>query len=184
MAKLKIVTIPNPILKERAKKVEKIDNEIQQLVKDMINYLKTGPEGKRVGVGLAAPQIGRSLRIIVIWSKRSRQILPMINPEIIWESKRTKLGVQESRNPLEGCLSVPEFWGLVRRFTKIKVKYTTPKNQTITRRFSGFTSVVVQHEIDHLNGILFVDRIKEQKGKLYKVAKDEKGKEMLVEAKY
>lgn len=165
---MKIRTVPDPVLRKKARPVTKIDKKIQQLVVEMSVFLKKGTEGKMMGVGLAAPQIGISQRIIIVWSKGSRTLLPMINPEIIWKSKRTKLGVPESKNPLEGCLSVPGFWGKVRRFSVIKVSYLTPKNQKVIRRFKGITGVIVQHEADHLDGILFTDRIIQQKGKLIK----------------
>lgn len=121
-----------------------------------------------MGVGLAAPQIGVSQRIIVVWSKGSKALLPMINPEIVWKSKRTKLGVPESKIPFEGCLSVPGFWGKVRRHSVIKLRYLTPYNQRVIRKFKGITGVIIQHETDHLDGILFTDRIIKQGGKLLK----------------
>ncbi|MGB9706976.1 MAG: peptide deformylase [Microgenomates group bacterium] len=161
----KILTLPNPILRQKAKPVEKIDAEVKKLVAEMIKTLRPKPR-KLTGVGLAAPQLGKSLRIIVVWSRHSRKFLPMINPKIIWHSRRTRLGVPESKNPYEGCLSVPGVWGKVRRYSVIKVRYQNLKGTEIVRKFKGFTGVVVQHEVDHLEGILFVDRIKEQKGKI------------------
>lgn len=165
---MKIRTVPDPILRKKAKAVTKIDKKTQQLVNEMWLFLKKGAEGKMMGVGLAAPQIGVSQKIIVVWSKGSRALLPMINPEIVWKSKRTKLGVPESKNPLEGCLSVPGFWGKVRRHSVMKISYLTPSSQRVIRKFKGITGVIVQHEIDHLDGILFTDRILEQKGRLLK----------------
>lgn len=166
---LKIITVPNPILRQKAKKVAKIDQSTRQLVEDMVEFIKADqPKKGPKGVGLAAPQIGQSIRVVVIWSKPSHQFLPMINPEIIWHSKRTSLNVAKSKNPYEGCLSVPGAWGSVRRYSVIKLAYQTPKGQKVIRRFKGLTGVIVQHEVDHLNGILFIDRIVEQKGKLIK----------------
>jgi len=162
---LKIITLPNPILRQKAKPVGKIDTEIKKLVEEMIKILRPKPR-KLTGVGLAAPQIGKSLRIIVVWSRHSRRFLPMINPKIIWHSRRTRLGVPESKNPYEGCLSVPGVWGKVRRYSVIKVRYQNLTGAEIIRRFRGFTSTVIQHEIDHLDGILFIDRTKEQKGEI------------------
>jgi len=162
---LKIITLPNPILRQKAKPVGNITPEIRKLVGEMIKVLRPQPR-KLTGVGLAAPQVGKSLRIIVVWSRRSRMFLPMINPRIVWHSKRTRLGVPEGKNPYEGCLSVPGVWGKVRRYSVIKVRYQNLAGTEITRKFRGFTSIVVQHEIDHLDGILFIDRIKEQKGEI------------------
>jgi len=163
---MRIHTVPDPILRQKAKSIAKIDKKVQRLVNEMSVFLKKGDEGKMMGVGLAAPQIGVSQRIVVVWSRGSKNFITMINPEIIWKSKRTKLGVPESKNPLEGCLSVPGFWGKVRRYSVVKVSYLTPSGQRVIRKFKGITGVIVQHEIDHLNGILFTDRIVEQKGKL------------------
>lgn len=163
---LKILTIPNPILRKKSKPVKKITPEIKNLVGEMMQFLKKGTEGKATGIGLSAPQIGQLLRIIVIWSKHSRKFLTMINPEIIWKSKRTKLGVPGSKNPYEGCLSVPGVWGKVQRFSVIKIRYQTPANQIVIRRFKGLSGVIVQHEVDHLAGILFIDRIQEQGGQI------------------
>ena len=162
---LKIITIPNPILRQKAKSVIKIDAEIKKLVGEMIKILRPKPR-HLTGVGLAAPQLGKSLRIIVIWSRHSRKFLPMINPKIIWHSRRTRIGVPESKNPLEGCLSVPGAWGKVRRYSVVKVRYQNLAGTEIVRKFKGFSGVVAQHEIDHLEGILFIDRIKEQKGEI------------------
>ncbi|MGB9910990.1 MAG: peptide deformylase [Microgenomates group bacterium] len=163
---LKILTYPHPILRKKAKPVKEINKEIKDFVKEMILFLRPSPR-KFTGVGLAAPQVGKLLRIIVVWSKRSRQFLPMINPQIIWKSKRTRLGIPQSPNPYEGCLSLPYVWGKVRRHNAIKVQYQTLSGATVVRKFKGFTAVVIQHEIDHLDGILFIDRIKEQKGQFF-----------------
>lgn len=160
---LRILTVPNPILKQKSKPVKKIDREIRRLVEEMVILLKGGKE-----VGLSAPQVGQLLRIIVVWSKASRRFLPMINPEIIWKSRRTRLGLPGRKNP-EGCLSVPGVWGKVRRHSVVKVLYQTPKGQPVVRKFKGLTGVIVQHEIDHLDGILFTQRIAEQGGKILEI---------------
>ncbi len=180
----KILTVPNPILRQKSVSVKKIDPEIKNLVARAVQFLKTGAEGKQMGLGLSAPQVGQLLRIIIVWSKSSRRFLPMINPKIIWHSKRSRLGVPESKNPYEGCLSVPNIWGKVRRHSVIKVLYQTPANQRVIRKFRGLTGVVIQHEIDHLEGILFIDRILEQKGRLYKLEKDKEGKDVFVEVEF
>ncbi len=164
---LKVLTLPNPILRKKSKPVEKITPEIKKLVKDMTDFLKAKPGSNQPrGIGLSAPQIGELLRIIVVWSKASHKFLSMINPKIIWRSKRTRLGVPESNNPYEGCLSVPNVWGKVRRYSVIKVFYQTPKGQLMIRKFKGLTGVIIQHEIDHLDGVLFIDRIAQQGGKI------------------
>jgi len=162
---LKVLTLPNPILRQKAKPVGKINAQIKKLIEEMIKTLRP-QQRKLVGVGLAAPQVGKSLRIIVVWSRHSRKFLPMINPKIIWHSKRTHLGIPEGQSPYEGCLSVPGVWGKVRRYSVIKVRYQSLAGTEVVRKFRGFTGVVIQHEIDHLDGILFIDRIKKQKGEI------------------
>lgn len=170
--KLKILTVPNPLLRQKSKPVAKIDQQIRQLAAQMLEFIKKGASGGRVGVGLSAPQIGQPVRLILVWSAGSGKFLTMINPEIIWASRRTHLGVAGRQNPFEGCLSVPKIWGKVRRFSVVKVRYQTPTGQPVVRKFKGFTGVVVQHETDHLDGVLFTDRVLEQRGKLYHMAKN------------
>jgi len=174
------LTLPHPILRQKAEEVNPQDAIIKRLADQMLKFLKTGKKGKSLGVGLAAPQIGQSLRIIVIYSRPSRKYLTLLNPQILWQSRRTRLGVAGSKNPFEGCLSVPGFWGKVRRASVVKVFYQTPAGVKIIKKFRGFTATVIQHEVDHLEGILFSDRISEQGGKLYRLIKDKDDKERLV----
>lgn len=164
MAKFKILTVPNPLLRQKSKPVVKIDSQTRQLADQMLEFIKKGKSGGRMGVGLSAPQIGQLLRFILVWSAGSGKFLTMINPEIVWTSKRTRPG-------LEGCLSVPGVWGKVRRFSVVKVRYLTPAGSRVIKKFKGLTGVVVQHETDHLDGILFIDRVLAQKGQLYQYDK-------------
>jgi peptide deformylase len=166
--KLQIRTLPDPILRQKAKPVSKIDPRIKTLAQEMAKFLKNDEPQKVRGVGLSAPQIGQSLRIIVVWSKASHRVLTMINPVIVWYSKRTCLGISGGGNPYEGCLSVPGVWGKVRRHSVVKVRYLTPAGNQVVRKFRQLTGVVAQHEIDHLDGILFIDRIIQQKGEILK----------------
>lgn len=184
MAVQKILTLPNPILRQQARPITAINQKVLGVLENLKETLITAENPK--GVGLAAPQIGQSLRIILVWSSGSRRFLTMINPQIIWHSRRTRLGLPESKKSLqayEGCLSVPGVWGKVRRFSVIKVRWQTPTRKMVIRRFRGFTGVVVQHEIDHLDGILFIDHILQQKGKIYRVEKDKDGQTVLQEIK-
>lgn len=167
-----------PILREKAQKVEKIDEATRKLSREMRNFLARGDKGRSLGLGLAAPQIGISQRIMVIRS--GQRYLVMINPEIIWHSRRTR--GRGKKSPLEGCLSLPGFYGKVLRCSVVKVRYLTADNAEVTRRFRRLTASVIQHEIDHLEGILFIDRIVEQGGKIYKAKKTE-GKTILEEMK-
>lgn len=180
---LKIITVPNPILRKKAAQVKVVNGKIRQLAQQMRSFLKNDKDENPKGIGLAAPQIGQSLKIIVIWSQPSHKYLTLINPEIVWKSKRTRLGVPGRKNPFEGCLSVPDVWGKVRRHSVIKVLYQTLDGQPVIKKFRGFTGVIIQHETDHLDGVLFIDRILQQKGKLFKIGKDENDQNHLIEVK-
>lgn len=178
MAVKKIITTPNPILWQKSKPVKKIDKKIKKLVVDLTDTAKAAKEPK--GVGLSAIQIGKLVRIFVI--KKGKDFIPLINPEITWRSKKTFSQVLEKEKQfLEGCLSVPGYYGFVDRPSAVKLKWQDLKGKTHQEKFEGKQSAYVQHELDHLNGILFVERILEQKGKLYKLEKDSQGEETLVE---
>lgn len=181
MAIQKIITVPDPILRQKSKPVNKIDKKIKKLARTMAEILKKGPEGKPIGVGLSAVQIGKPIRLFVAYSKKSRKYLTFINPEIIWRSKRLTSGVPERENKFEGCLSAPGIFGLVRRSKAVKIRYLAPSGQIVIRKFDGLTGTVIQHEYDHLGGVLFTEQVLKQKGKLYKLEKDKEGKEVFVE---
>lgn len=176
---VKIITFPNPILRKKSHPI--IDNnEAESLIKKLKETV-INKESAVAGVGLAAVQIGIPKKVFIAYSKASRKFLSFINPEIIWYSKRKTSGVPDSKNKYEGCLSLPGKWGQVFRYKKIKIVYQTQAGQKATRSFSGQIATIIQHEYDHLNGILFIDRILEQKGKLFELASDEEGKEYLKE---
>lgn len=176
--KRKVVDVKNPSLREISKAVGKIDKKIMALVGDLKDTLEAQKDPE--GVGLAAPQIGKNVRIFLINYKSEERVV--INPEIIKISGVPKVGKEgksEART-LEGCLSLPHYYGPIKRAGKIRLKYQTVEmanGQWLMvkkmENFSGFIAHVVQHEIDHLNGILFVDHILEQKAPLYKFAGDE-----------
>lgn len=178
MSVKEIITVPDPTLRQKSKPMVNIDKKTLAIIQDLKDTLAFQKSPR--GVGISAPQIGKLWRICLIFSKKSKKLLTLINPEIIWKSKRIVASVPESKNPLEGCLSVPGYWGQVKRHKKIKVHYLTSNKQTVIRKFSGFTGTIVQHEIDHLNGILFIDRILEQGQKIYKQEKKE-GENVLTE---
>src|SRR5258708_2598402 len=160
----KIVDVQNPILRQKAKEVKSIDKKILALISEMQETLiaQKDPEG----VGLAAPQIGRSLRIFVVDYKNLKRVI--INPEVL-EITEAKKG----KEILEGCLSLPHYYGPIKRADKIKISYISENGEKQVEEFSGFNAQIIQHEIDHLNGILFVDKILEQKAPLYKFSGDE-----------
>jgi peptide deformylase len=158
MAVLEIVTLPNPILRQKTRQVTRFDTELQQLIDDMIETMRAAP-----GVGLAAPQVGRPLSLSVIETlpkldeegneiEESRELFVIINPEVIWRSREELIGV-------EGCLSIPGYVGEVDRAEKIRVRALDRNGRKIRLRLSGWTARIFQHEIDHLNGILYIDKL-------------------------
>ena len=183
---LKILILPDEKLRLKAKKVETIDKRIEKIIKEMAAVLKKSESPK--GIGLAAPQLGIPLRIILV--RFGKTIVPFINPEIISADGEIIEG-------FEGCLSVPGIYGYVKRPAIIHLKFLSnyrfdekgiPSHTTYyilhTTPLGSLSARVIQHEVDHLNGILFVDQILEQKGKFYKITgKDKDGKEVFEEVK-
>jgi peptide deformylase len=150
MAVRKILTLEHPVLRAKAKKVSRFDAHIEKLVGDMWETMHSAE-----GAGLAAPQIGESLRVLVAAYKDEH--VALINPEILKRSDEILLGT-------EGCLSIPGFVGEdVPRSAAVTVKGRDPKGKEIRVKAEGWFARVLQHEIDHLDGILYIDRIpKEQ----------------------
>ena len=149
-----ILRYPHPILKKLCNRVERIDATIVHLVSDLLDTMHAGPGS----VGVAASQIGVTLRVCVVDVSASRHgkdnhhgQLCMINPEII---AREGLAVMR-----EGCMSVPDYTGDVERATLITVRFSEPDGNLREIAASGFEAVAIQHEMDHLDGILFLDRI-------------------------
>ena len=154
MAVQTIVTYPNPILKTNCPPVPQIDAGVLQLLEDLVDTMLAGPGS----VGVAAPQIGVALRACVVDVSKNRHgkdnhhgRLLMVNPEIVEKS-----GAAVMR---EGCMSVPDYTGDVERATDITVRYTDPAGELQEFCASGFEAVAIQHEMDHLDGMLFLDRI-------------------------
>ncbi|MBI2612090.1 peptide deformylase [Candidatus Gottesmanbacteria bacterium] len=196
-----IVKVPNPVLFQKAKPVGRIDKKIERIIKDLKTTLLAAKNPK--GVGLAAPQIGISLNIFITRSRESNPIRVFINPEILWKSeelveiqRETKTHHPKENLPalpagrhggrqekLEGCLSIDNVWGHLKRPAKVRLRFMDQKGQIRQEEFSGFMATIVQHEADHLDGILFTKRVLEQKEKLYLIEKGEKGKETLIEIK-
>ncbi len=153
MTVMKVYEYPHPILKQKAEKVEKVDDNLRRLLDDMLETMY-----QAVGVGLAAPQVGISKRIVVIDAERDDEgnkpgnPLYLINPEIIEKSEEKVCGE-------EGCLSVPEQRAEVERFAWVKVRYLDYNGEPREMLADDFLAIVVQHELDHLDGILYIDRI-------------------------
>ena len=162
MAILKILTIPNPILKQNCVQVNSINDSVIKLITDMQDTMN----GSVHCVGIAAPQVGVSLRIIAVnvtlnpKPHRNNGLLIMINPIITYSSGKLK-----SR---EGCLSVPDFTGNVARKDKITVEYIDINGKQKVLKTNGFESIVIQHEIDHLNGVVFLDKVSSLKTDIFK----------------
>ena len=145
MAILKIYTSESPILRRKAKAIQKFTPQVRQLAKNMIETMREAP-----GVGLAAPQIGVSDRLIVVEYEDEEYTLA--NPEIIYRSEAVESGE-------EGCLSLPTLYGDVDRHTGVHISGLTPKNKRVNIEADGWLARIFQHEIDHLDGVLFIDRM-------------------------
>ncbi len=152
-----IIRSGDPILKLKAEPISNIhDPQLATLIEDMVLTMTDNPIRK--GVGLAAPQIGRSIRLFVMNpfpNNPDKKAFAVINPEILSHSE-----VTEKRE--EACLSIPELAGMVPRFKAIRVKYTDRDGRTIEKRLEGFTARVFQHEYDHLDGVMFTDRVESE----------------------
>jgi peptide deformylase len=159
MALKEIVTFPDPFLRLKAKPVKKFDKDLQTLIDDMFETMRAEP-----GVGLAAPQIGESMRLVVIEyaeepededapePKPKRYVL--VNPEITQKSEEMVEG-------MEGCLSVPGLIGTVDRHEKVTVKALTRHGKPQKVKAEGWMARILQHELDHLDGVLYIDRANE-----------------------
>ncbi len=178
---LKIVNVPNPILTAPVKSIISFDQALFKLVKEMEKTLEAQIDPP--GVGLAAPQINKNLALFIIKPTPTAKIEVFINPKIIkletLKPVNTLTKKHKNRTKLEGCLSIPRIWGPVKRANKVLLEYQTIDGKTITEWFSGFKAVIIQHEVDHLNGVLFTHRSIGQKAPLYE---EENGE--LIKIKY
>lgn len=172
MKKENIITLPNAHLRDKSVKVHVITDEIQTLVKDMIAASLDWEDSRphEISAALAAVQVDQLKRIVIVRSdfedKATRNFTTLINPEIV------KLE-GEIVEDYEGCLSVNNIYGKVPRHSKIRVKALNIDGHEVRFKAEGFLARVIQHEIDHTNGILFVDHIKDQREAFYTL--DEKG---------
>jgi peptide deformylase len=163
MAILEIRKFPDPVLRKRTDPVEKIDGTLDRLIEDMIETMHDAP-----GVGLAANQVGVSLQLAVIdvtsreerEKGRQRPLIVIFNPEI--------LSMEGSVVEEEGCLSIPEYAETVKRAVKVKVRAQDRAGKVFEIETEGLLAKALQHEIDHLNGILFVDRLSPLKKSMFK----------------
>jgi peptide deformylase len=154
MAVLPIRVLGDLVLRQRAKRIRIIDGSIQGLIDDMIDTMRATH-----GVGLAAPQIGVSLRVIVI-EIPGEEVLTLINPEVVRRSGE--------REVVEGCLSVPGYQGEIKRSVSVTVKGLSRNGKEIRVKGRELLAQALEHETDHLNGILYIDHV-ESKDKLYRI---------------
>ena len=164
--KLKVVDIKSPILRRKAKVVQRVDKKILQFISDMKETLaeQKDPEG----VGLAAPQVGKSLRIFIM-DYGQYKMMAVINPVVLDRSEKKSVKKTKDEKILEGCLSMPHYYGPVKRHDGIKIQFLNEEGSIQVKSFRGFPAQIVGHEIDHLEGILFIDHILTQKSKLYEI---------------
>ena len=152
MAVLEITKVPDEVLKTKAKPVSDFGPDLQQLIDDMVDTMRDAP-----GVGLAGPQVSKLMRVIVVEfgdeddEDAPLQLYTLVNPEISKMSKETVFGT-------EGCLSIPDLVGDVERAESITIKAQNRHGQVTKLKAAGWLARIFQHEIDHLNGILFTDR--------------------------
>ena len=158
MPVLKILRYPDPVLKEVSRPVLRLDVEARSIIRDLVDTMRGSP-----GVGLAAPQLGHPRRIIAVDVTPKHPgagLIVLVNPVIT-----SQRGVKTAR---EGCLSVPEYTANVKRATEITVKGLGPDGEELVIISADFEAVALQHEIDHLDGILFIDRISNMKRDLFR----------------
>jgi len=187
---LQILNAPNPILSQKSASVKKIDKNLIVFINGMKEALEKAQDP--IGVGLAAPQVGKNIRIFIARPTEKSKIYVFINPYIKdkknlasqGDALRGKSGSKQKRvRKLEGCLSLKDIWGDVVRSPEVTLEYFDEKGKKHTKTFNGFLATIIQHEMDHLEGILFPKRVLEQKGTLYKSEKDEKGQDIFEEIK-
>ncbi len=158
MAVLQIRTLPDPVLRQKAKKVTKIDKSVQKLIDDMIDTLHADPNR----AGLAAPQVGVLLRIAVI-ELPEQELITLINPEIV---KR-----EGERIVQEGCLSIPGYFGEIKRAVTVKVKAQDRYGKQFRLKAEDFLAQALEQEIEHLDGVLYIDHL-ESREKLFEVVQE------------
>ena len=162
--KTKIITAPHPLLREKSKPVNPQTRKVARVVEALITTLEATKEPQ--GIGLSAVQIGQPLRIFII--KKGQRFVPFINPKIVWRSEKKLTEVlTEKQRYLEGCLSLPGYYGFVNRPYQVRLIWRNLEGKTKEKKFEGKLAVCVQHEYDHLDGILFTDHLLKQGGKIY-----------------
>ena len=190
----KIVTSPSKILVQKAGNVKSFDNKLKKILSSMEETLLATYDP--IGVGLAAPQVGLPLRIFQMKPTEKSKVTSYINPVI--ESFSDDESIPQFSNSekvegkkpdsskdklLEGCLSLPNIWGNVARKTEATMSWFDEAGKKQTKKFTGFEAIIVQHEIDHLNGILFTKHVMDQGERLFKSHKNSEGEDEFEEIK-
>lgn len=183
---LSIVHAPNPVLSQIAKPIAVKNGAFDKSINTLIGGMKEtllatkDPEG----VGLAAPQVGKSLQLFIVKQSPRAAISVFINPVIMQTTlnefkagESDEIIVSGAEKKLEGCLSLPNVWGEVKRTPTVTMSYIDETGKTRKKTFKGFFATILQHEYDHLHGILFPKRVLGQQGTLYKSHKNKKGEE-------
>lgn len=172
MKKEDVITLPNPHLRQKSAKVVTVDDDVKKLIRDLTSAALDWEDSRphEISAAIAAVQIDRLTRVIIVRSdfddKEHREFTPLINPEIVkYEGEITE--------DYEGCLSVSDIYGKVPRHTKVRIKALNMEGQEVRFKADGFLARVLQHEIDHTNGIVFIDHIQDRADAFYKL--DEKG---------
>ena len=189
----KIVTTPNKILLEKSEEVKSFDKKLSDILKGMEETLVATVDP--IGVGLSAPQVGLPLRIFQMKPTAKSKVTTYINPVIEKVSEEEEIPHIEGRNEknnkpessknklLEGCLSIPDIWGNVTRKRTVLLRWQDETGNSYMKEFSGFPAIIIQHEMDHLNGFLFTKRVVEQNEKLFKSHKNSEGEDEFEEIK-
>lgn len=176
---MEIIKAPHHVLSQQAKAIPTITKTIVDLIEEMKKTLIAAKDPE--GVGLAAPQVGKSLQLFIMRQSLATPISVFINPKVTLLEDETKKKTHSEHDQLEGCLSLYNIWGPVKRSPKVSVTYQDETGTHHTKTFKGFAATIIQHEYDHLQGILFPKRVLEQQGKLYKSKKDKQGKDVFTE---
>lgn len=165
-----IVALPDEKIRNKSQDVNSFDESLRGLIKDLIDTseIQTDPPA----LGMAAPQIGVFKRVFVARAKS--KFKPYINPKIVKKSPR-------ETSLMEGCFSVKGLYGQVLRPDQIEVEYQNQFGKKVSNKLKGLPAKIFQHELDHLNGTLFIDHVANQNGKIFKSQKNKKGKEEFIE---
>ena len=169
--KLKIIELPNPILRQVSKEVKQVDEDVKITLANMLETMY-----KANGAGLAAPQVGLLKRMVVIdAARKGEEPAPykMVNPKIVWHSDE----LQECQ---EGCLSIPNQYAPVQRFESVKVEYLDENGKSCILDAKGFLAVAIQHELDHLDGIIFIDHLSKLRQKMMFKKQEKRQKRLLL----